>query len=159
MTFTPIPGFSRYEVSQEGEVRHIKRKQLLKGRLSQGYYSVYVSDGTIASRRNIYIHHLVLLTFVGPRPEGMEVRHLDGDPLNNTLSNLAYGSSAENSNDTVRHGNHNSAKLDERRVRIIRGLHKVDPKQFTLYKLSELFGVEHETIRSVIRRHTWCWVD
>ena len=39
----------------------------------------------LLSRRNIYIHHLVLLTFVGPRPEGMEVRHLDGDPLNNTL--------------------------------------------------------------------------
>ena len=31
-----------------------------------------------------YVHKLVLLAFVGPRPKGMQCRHLDGDPGNNS---------------------------------------------------------------------------
>ena len=31
----------------------------------------------------ITVHQLVMLTFVGPCPEGQEVRHLDGNPFNN----------------------------------------------------------------------------
>jgi hypothetical protein len=44
--------------------------------------------------------------FVGLRPKGLETRHLDGDPSNNQLSNLAYGTSSENHLDMVRHGTH-----------------------------------------------------
>ena len=54
--------------------------------------------------------------FVGPYPEGMEVRHLDGDPANNRWApgneqetqaaggNLIYGTHAENMQDMLRHG-------------------------------------------------------
>ena len=34
--------------------------------------------------------------FVGEPPEGMEVRHLNGDPTDNRLENLKYGSRTEN---------------------------------------------------------------
>lgn len=49
-------------------------------------------------------HTLVMAAFVGPRPEGMEIRHLDGDPGNNRLDNLAYGTRGENARDMLRHG-------------------------------------------------------
>src|SRR5271166_1685861 len=44
-------------------------------------------------------HTLVLLTFVGPCPEGYECRHLDGNPANNRLRNLAWGTRLENAAD------------------------------------------------------------
>jgi len=34
-----------------------------------------------------------MLAFVGPRPDGMEIIHKDGDPCNNALTNLEYGTS------------------------------------------------------------------
>jgi HNH endonuclease len=50
------------------------------------------------------LHSLVLECFVGPRPPGMECRHLDGNPSNNALENLAWGTRSENRADQVRHG-------------------------------------------------------
>lgn len=50
------------------------------------------------------VHRLVLQAFVGPCPDGQQVRHLDGDKENNNLRNLRYGTGAENTADKVRHG-------------------------------------------------------
>lgn len=57
------------------------------------------------------VHRIVMRAFAGPRPEGLEVRHLDGDPTNNGLTNLAYGTPLENASDQRLHGtNFNSRK-------------------------------------------------
>lgn len=61
-----------------------------------------VTDGT--NTRNICatLHSLVMLTFVGPRPMGFIIRHLDDDKTNNKLSNLRYGTYSENAIDAVK---------------------------------------------------------
>lgn len=51
-----------------------------------------------------YIHALVLTAFVGPKPEGMECCHIDGNPLNNHVSNLRWGTHSDNMQDSIRHG-------------------------------------------------------
>lgn len=105
----PIPGYPGYEVSDEGSVRSSKYRQprLLKPTTNPqtGYKQVYLrADGRTHTWR---VHALVLLAFVGPRPEGdVQVRHLDGDRLNNRLANLAYGTRSENMRDAVEHGTH-----------------------------------------------------
>jgi hypothetical protein len=50
------------------------------------------------------IHRAVMLAFVGPLPDGMVTRHLNGNPLDNRLANLEYGSPAENVQDAIGHG-------------------------------------------------------
>jgi hypothetical protein len=52
----------------------------------------------------------VLEAFVGPRPPGLECRHLDGNPANSVLANLAWGTHSENMQDRVRHGTHNKTR-------------------------------------------------
>ena len=42
--------------------------------------------------RLVYVHRAFMWTFVGPQAIGVYVRHLDGNPANNKLDNLAYGS-------------------------------------------------------------------
>lgn len=107
----PIPGFEgRYEVSDQGRVRSLASgtPRLVSTRIGFGGYrrvTLYLNG----RRWHRTVHVLVALAFIGPRPDGMEVRHLDGDQLNNCRSNLTYGTPTENHLDTVRHGRNPSA--------------------------------------------------
>lgn len=47
------------------------------------------------------MHHLVMEAFVGGRPAGMVVNHMDGDKQNNSLANLEYITPTENSNHAI----------------------------------------------------------
>ena len=49
-------------------------------------------------------HVLVALAFIGPRPEGLHVNHIDGDKLNNAVSNLEYCTPKENTAHAFRAG-------------------------------------------------------
>lgn len=58
------------------------------------------------------VHILVMLAFVGPRPDGMQTRHRNGIPDDNRLENLIYGTPGENSRDRDKehHRNYNLNK-------------------------------------------------
>lgn len=57
-------------------------------KFSSRYKQVILSkDGVMQS---FTVHRLVALVFIGPRPDGHEINHLDGNPSNNALSNLEY---------------------------------------------------------------------
>jgi hypothetical protein len=107
-----------YEVSDAGRVRSVDRTvpgaqgltYALRGCLlaqhSDGGGYLRVSLFRDGVGRTIKVHRLVLLAFIGPPADGMEGCHNDGDSNNNTLSNLRWGTKAENSQDTLRHGRH-----------------------------------------------------
>jgi hypothetical protein len=60
-----------------------------------------------------WVHHLVLLAFRGPCPPGYERCHQDGNPSNNALGNLSYGTRRDNVLDAIRHGTHYSSSRTE----------------------------------------------
>jgi len=64
---------------------------------SDGYG--YVND----SGRQIGVHALVCEWYHGPRPPGMQVRHLCGHRACFTPSHLCWGTAAENAIDRIRH--------------------------------------------------------
>ena len=45
------------------------------------------------------MHRLLLETFVGSCPNGMECRHIDGNSTNNSLDNLCWGNRIEQCQD------------------------------------------------------------
>lgn len=126
-TWKALPGYEGlYEVSDAGFVRSLdrwissplpngaERRQFLRGRVliptlsKGGYQQVTLCDGRTKSRH--YVHSLVLLVHVGPRPDGMPItRHFNGNKQDNRRENLAYGTYSENTLDSVRHGTHNHA--------------------------------------------------
>lgn len=116
----PIPGFNGwYDVSDDGAVRSWRRgrwpgrKDVPKPMFiypdHRGYLIVQLTrDG---NQHPYAVHRLLALAFFGPRPPGLEVRHLDGVKEHTTVSNLAYGTPAENQRDIVEHGrNVNASK-------------------------------------------------
>lgn len=115
-----IPGYEgRYQVSDSGLVRSIiyPQTRILSATKGEGlthrngrYRSVHLrKDG---SRQGWLVHRLVMLAFVGPCPEGMEVCHNDGNSHNNHLANLRYDTRSNNVLDNVRAGLHHSANKD-----------------------------------------------
>lgn len=111
----PIPGFSRYRVSDQGRVWSIERITpnrwgtstrrpgcLLKQHPARdGYPKVNIlsDDGQWVNRK---IHILVLEVFVGPRPMGTEACHWDDDHLNARLDNLRWDTRSGNWSDRRR---------------------------------------------------------
>ncbi len=101
------------------------------------------------------VHRLVLEAFVGPSPPRMECRHLDGNPQNNNLENLKWGTRKENMQDMMRHGSQvyhrgeksHAAKLTNGIAQEIRLLHCSGVKT---RELSKRFSVCKSTIHNVI---------
>lgn len=104
--YREIPGCPGYIAGDDGSIwssdrdgSRRKRLSVCRDRHGYGYVSIRGSG-----YRRTRVHTLVLTAFLGPRPDGMDCRHLDGDPANNVLSNLRWGTHAENMRDTIRHG-------------------------------------------------------
>lgn len=101
-----IPGCSRYEVSNLGYVRSNVRgtPRILRFLPGQGGYRAVCVRTDERKELRMFVHRFVMLAFVGPLPEGLCTRHLDGNKYNNSLDNLAYGTYEENAQDELRLG-------------------------------------------------------
>jgi len=112
-----IPGYEgHYRVSTRGDVWSLKTaKQLRQATATHGRLTVCLSiEG---ARKTWLVYHLVMLAFVGPRANGICVRHLNGDKLDNRLENLCYGTKSENQRDDVYHGKRRLSVDDVREIR------------------------------------------
>lgn len=108
-----------HAISDDGRVWSYKYSRLLRGVLSRdGYRKIAIN------RRGIFVHRLVAENFVPGT--GEQVRHVDGDKLNNCASNLAWGTCRENIHDKWRHGKmvvgerHHNNRIPESDVQSIR---------------------------------------
>jgi hypothetical protein len=166
-----IPGYEGlYQASSRGNIKSLDRfvvkknrwgtttKELRKGRIlahiktNGGYWRVTLAVGEDRSLSRI--HSLVLLTFVGVRPEGELARHLDGNPANNTLSNLAYGTPRDNVIDIYRYGKVNGVltikQVIEIREFLRSGSSNID--------LAEKYSIGKGSIRDIKIRKTFNWL-
>ncbi|WP_193596108.1 NUMOD4 domain-containing protein [Microbacterium sp. YJN-G] len=109
----PVVGYEGlYEVTASGRVRRITSTHLhaagwepSQHRNAHGYVKVGLYRS--GEYNLVSVHRIVALAFIDPNPaEGLEVCHRDGDQTNNAATNLYWGTSSQNQNDTIRHGNH-----------------------------------------------------
>lgn len=94
-----LPRYRVYE--QGGSVKHGKflpGRIMRPGRQPSGHLTI-----TIVYKKEkfrTHVHRLVAWTFLGPQPAEHYVRHLDGNPSNNAVTNLRYGLPWDNITDT-----------------------------------------------------------
>ncbi|MBX3017968.1 MAG: HNH endonuclease [Bdellovibrionaceae bacterium] len=117
------------------------------------YPSVAVRvDGKTRSKK---VGHLVLETFVGPRPEGYHAAHLDGNKDNSSLSNMRWVTPTENESHKILHGTkavgekHGSSKLTEADVAFIRSSDRGTAN------LAVMFGVSKRQILNIVNAENW----
>lgn len=95
--------FKNYSVSSWGRILNKNGKEL-KSLMCNNDLQVFVDlyDGE-GNKKRQNIGKVVCETFNGECPVGLEVRHLDGNPYNNNIKNLKFGTSKENSQDALAH--------------------------------------------------------
>ena len=99
------PYNANYEVSNVGRVRNKKRKNILSQRINySGYYVVTLSESGSLHGRTKRVHRLVAETFITNPSHKLEVNHLDGNKLNNNVSNLEWATPQENMNHALNNG-------------------------------------------------------
>jgi hypothetical protein len=160
-----------YEVSNDGRVRSLDRTvphakgiggRTLTGMVlscrggTDGHRFVVLSkDGY---RKNKSVHQLMAEAFIGPRPTGSLVHHIDENPANNNLDNLKYLTYKEHK---AMHKNMGSGglqvtnrKLTREAVEAIRFLKEND---FNTTFLSRAFGVTRSNINKIVNGETWVY--
>lgn len=168
MRWADIPGWeTRYQISENGDVRSKDMqvgakgggKAVRKGRVlapvrkNNGYLCVTLTDGV--NRPQIAIHRLVARAFIGECPIGLHVLHGDGNKENNCVSNLRYGTPAENHEDTKRHGRRRLgernpvSKLDTEAVLHIRESSRA------CAELAKMYEITAAHVSAIRRRRVW----
>lgn len=180
-TWKPVVGYEGlYEVSDLGRVRSVdiwitsrnrwgtetcrlRKGRILKQTIDRGK-EAYGRRQVKLSRENHpktrLVHQLVAAAFIGPRPNGLEVAHRDGNAAHNALLNLRYSTPKDNSADKYTHGTmlcgtavHNS-KLRECDVLRIRALHG----ERTVSEIAEMFQISIAQVSRIQNGKRWAHV-
>lgn len=116
-TWKPIPGWEGfYEASDFGEVRSVERMIPYRGGFERWHRGCVLKHKFLRTGhhvvdlqkcgfiRTVGVHRLVLMTFV-PSPDcRLLACHDNGNPDDNRLSNLYWGTISQNAHDKRRHG-------------------------------------------------------
>lgn len=167
-----IPGYEgKYQASTEGRIRSLDRKvrgvchftgeefyRTIKGRIlkpgqycKNGHLSVVLGHGTPGPP----VHRLVMLTFVGEPPDGTEVLHKNGNPQDNRLENLRYGTRTENILDVYHQGGKwrklSTDEVEDIRFGLSCGIKGVE--------LAQMYRVSPSTISCIKVGRSFKWLE
>lgn len=103
---TWIKGYEgHYSINENGDVLSHKYgySKPIKRFVNNGGYEYYTLSKA-NKQKAIVIHKLVATTFIGERPNNMQINHIDGNKFNNHVSNLEYISASENIKHAYKNG-------------------------------------------------------
>lgn len=156
-----IPSFQNYAICPHGEVISIKTGNILKTHKNiRSYQRICLRKESKSYHR--FVHCLVAETFIGPRPEGKQVDHIDGNKDNNHYYNLRYLTQEENLSRRVPMGkmrkgsNHGMSKISENQAKEIRLRHKrYHRTKSNTNELAKEYGISPSMVRLIINRINW----
>lgn len=111
-----------------------------------GYYRI-----PIKGRKQEFVHYLILLAFVGPKPLGSEGLHKNDIKTDNRLDNLKWGTHFENMQNRHQNGSYdvilNATLANEIRRRVENGEKQKD--------IAVEFKVHKATVNSIVKNKIW----
>jgi hypothetical protein len=153
-TWNPVPTHPGYSASIFGDVRGPRGKNLKPMRTKSGH--LYVLTPRPRNPRKLFVHRAVLLAHVGPPPSPeQEGRHGDGNPENNAIANLCWGTRLENMQDKARHGTepHGEAKPGARLTAA--DIPAIRSDKRAARTVGAEYGVSHTAILRIRRGERW----
>lgn len=153
-----------YSVSDQGRVKRTALstdKPIGKAKLgyelqafpnNSGYYRVFLRNEGWG--KYFTVHSLVMAAFVGERPEGYHINHINGDKSNNSVGNLQYMSPTDNikhAHETglikSRKGKRNTILTKEQRTELIT---RHNEGGITFNALAKIYNVSVSTVSDIV---------
>ena len=103
-------------------------------------------------QKTVYMHRLVVESFIGPRPDGMVINHKNGNKQDNRLFNLEYVTNIDNIIHAIEILHSAPYKLTSKDVLDIRCLIKSGKR---IREIAQDFGVSPDAIYGIRSRRTW----
>mgnify|MGYP001580425212 CR=1 FL=1 len=154
-TWRPVLGWEdRYWGSSSGRVWGVKGARVLKPSFNVPTGRWFVQFWNRPKRITIPVHTVIALAFLGPRPPGFEIDHINGNRTNNRRDNLEYVTPEVN---RARRNSRNSDRpphstLTHEDVRYLRSLRK---GEIPIATLAKKYGVSRSTIFDARQGRTW----
>lgn len=155
-----------YQVSSFGSIRNtgigISSAKILKPHLgTTGYYYVNLSKKSKVKLHKI--HRTVARHFLTFNTAKNIVNHIDGNKLNNYVSNLEWCTSTENNRHArvlglavdVKGEQCGKSKFSNKEVLLMRSLCPDDWTAQHLKTLAIQFNTSHQNVRAIINRQAW----
>jgi len=167
-----IKGYEgHYQVSSDGRVRSLDRVVITK----RGFPKPYKSRELVQSINNGYlqlnlhlsgksspklVHHLVAFTFIGERPKGMEINHINGIKTDNRVSNLEYVTPKENTRHAINMGLVIRPKGEQSSAHKLKDADVLTVKKRLANgelagRIAKDYGLDTTTIRAIKIGQTW----
>jgi hypothetical protein len=161
MKYYKIPNHNRYEISKNGIIRNLNNKKIKSQYVSDsGYYMVTFSyDNKSKPQR---VHRLIASTFIENPNNYRFINHIDGNKLNNSISNLEWCTHSHNmkhafdtgliNNTGIKNG---MSKLTKENVIQIKVMLK---NGFSQQKIADKFKVSRSCILKINLGKTWAHI-
>lgn len=152
------PSYPGLEASSLGRIRVNGRPARILGPYRRLPYLRVA--GRHGGEKNVYVHRVVADAHLGPAPDGLQVNHLDGNPLNNAASNLEYVTPGDNIRHAARIGllrsprgeRQGCAKLTAAKVAEARRAYRDGA---STRRLAAKYGVTYSAIWQAVSGATW----
>ena len=166
-TWKDIPNYEGvYQVSNLGRIRSLDRyvTRGKSGFFKEGQIQKLQNNGNgylykqlkyKGNYKNFYIHRLVLMVFVGKRPDGMVICHKDGDITNNELSNLRYDTPLENNIDQFRHETRKNILKNDEVIKI----REMYSEGYKPSDISKILNIKIHSVRNIAHGKTYTWLN
>lgn len=161
----PIRGSTRYCAGDDGFVyRRIADRRSphyplkrLGFRSPYGYTTVVICKE--GEQTTVLAHILIAEAFIGAKPSPVhEVRHINGDRMDNRPSNLRWGTRAENEADKIAHGTTNRGSRNGRAKIDSKSAHEIRAARIagrTFQSLADQYGISYSAVRLIVSGVTW----
>jgi predicted XRE-type DNA-binding protein len=145
----PIPDYEGvYEASNLGRVRRIETGLILSpGHDRNGYQTLALCMN--GNKQQYSVHYLVASAFLGKRPKGMVINHINNDPSNNRAVNLEYTTKKGNIHHALLQGRLGKYGVTKEIVEQIYALLTQSDPLLSYSEVAELVGVSVRVVNSI----------
>jgi hypothetical protein len=151
-----------YLISNQGFAINKKTGKVRKHSLSHNGYRLLACKvgGRSGKYVTVRLARMVAIAFIDNPENKPEVNHIDGDKLNDGISNLEWVTGGENRKHAFATGLADNSKgyqskcsgLTEEQARYVEKVYKPHDKEFGTRALGRKLGVAHTTIQNHIKR-------
>lgn len=161
------------EISKDGKVFNKKTQKFLKS-FGKDYLRIAMFDKEKQKVRQMLLHRLLCLVFIGPYPKNHITNHKDGNKKNNSLENLeictyshntkhavetgllVYSEEWKNAESHAMMGSKNPmAKFNDEQIGTIKHLFHTGAK--TIKELCDCYEVSRRTLENIIKGQSYSY--